>query len=126
MTKNNMTKLFQVPASVSKITTLRGDKTIRLQVDTSRELTADEVSLLWSLYEREGWFLFKETEINKEDTLSVPDTSPEFKSDKTPSQRLRNVIYVFWDKNGAKGNFDDFYKKQIEKIITRIKDELDN
>lgn len=121
-----MEKLFQVPSVISGIKTLRGDKTIRLQIDTAIELKPEEVALLWSLYEKQGWFLFKEAEINEEDTLSVPDTTPEFKSDKTPSQRLRNTIYVFWEQNGAKGGFDDFYKKQVEKIITRIKEELDN
>lgn len=119
-----MKKLFQVPAVVSGIKTLRGDKTIRLQIDTALELQPEEVALLWSLYEKQGHFLFKEAEIKEEDTLSVPDTAPEFKNDKTPSQRLRNVIYVFWEQNGATGSFDDFYKKQINKLIDKIKGEL--
>lgn len=44
---------------------------------------------------------------------------------KTPSQRLRGVLYVYWESQGAKGDFDDFYKKYLNSIIESIKAKLD-
>jgi len=43
---------------------------------------------------------------------------------KTPSNRLRNVLYVLWEQEGGKGDFDDFYKRQMEKVIDAYKGKL--
>jgi hypothetical protein len=44
---------------------------------------------------------------------------------KTPSQRLRACLWVLWDQQGKKGNFNDFYASQIDRIVERIKTKLD-
>ena len=44
---------------------------------------------------------------------------------KTPSNRLRNVLFVLWTQEGSKGEFDEFYKKYIEKFINAIKEKLE-
>ena len=44
---------------------------------------------------------------------------------KTPSQRLRAVLYVLWEQGGGKGDSNDFYRKYMEKIIGTIKDKLE-
>jgi hypothetical protein len=46
--------------------------------------------------------------------------------EKSPSQRLRDVLYVLWEHRGSKGDFEQFYIASIEKVINRIKEELDN
>lgn len=55
--------------------------------------------------------------------------APEYKiskeiDQKTPSQRLRNVLYVLWEQEGSKGDFDTFYKEQLNKIIEHYKSKL--
>lgn len=44
---------------------------------------------------------------------------------KTPGNRLRNTLYVLWQQEGGKEEFDDFYKKYMEKFINAIKERLD-
>lgn len=44
---------------------------------------------------------------------------------KTPSVRLRGVLYVLWQQSGSKGNFDDFYRAEMEGIIEAVKNRLD-
>ena len=44
---------------------------------------------------------------------------------KTPSQRIRGVLYILWEQLGMKGDFNDFYREQMEKIIDSIKAKLD-
>lgn len=45
---------------------------------------------------------------------------------KTPSQRLRSVIYVYWEQlNHPEDKFETFYDKMMEKFISAIKDKLE-
>jgi len=71
-----------------------------------------------------GWFLFSGETIKSEE-LDLPDVKPEFKGDKTVSQRQRNVLYVYWEQNGSKGTFDNFYKQKLEIYINSIKEKLE-
>jgi hypothetical protein len=55
--------------------------------------------------------------------------APKYKIDKeleqkTPSNRLRNALYVLWEQSGSKEEFDDFYKKQMERFIEVVKEKL--
>lgn len=43
---------------------------------------------------------------------------------KTPGQRLRATLYVYWTQQGEPGDFDSFYKDQMEKFIDKIKGAL--
>jgi len=45
---------------------------------------------------------------------------------KTPSTRLRAVIYLYWEQNLKDKyiKFDDYYKMVIESFIVRIKKRL--
>jgi len=114
--------MFQVPAHISKITTM-GDRSLRLQVDVSQELSPEENAKVFQLYNTLGYFIFKDAQIEPDD-IDVPDYVKEFKTDKTPSQRLRAVLYIHWEQNGKQGKFDDYYKSKLEEIINHFKDKL--
>lgn len=43
---------------------------------------------------------------------------------KTPSQRLRSVLYVWHQQSGAGGEFEQFYLRRMEEIINQVKAEL--
>lgn len=110
-----------LPATIENIST-RVDKTLKIIIST-QETTSEQSSKLFSLHQKFGWFLFDENDIKEKDVPLEP--APEFKTDKSPSQRLRAVLYVYWEENTKKNeNFDDFYKKWIEKKIGEIKEYL--
>lgn len=44
---------------------------------------------------------------------------------KTASSRLRGSLYVLWEKRGKEGEFDTFYRTNMEKFIERIKSLID-
>jgi len=47
-------------------------------------------------------------------------------SGKSPSQRLKAVLFVLWKQTGEPENdFDLFYKLEMEKIIDKIKEKLE-
>lgn len=52
---------------------------------------------------------------------SIEGAKPNKKSE---SQKLRAVLYVWWEKMGATGNFKRFYEMQMEKLIEHVKAKL--
>jgi len=48
------------------------------------------------------------------------DVKQEFEN-KTPSMRLRAVLFVVWKQASEPGEFDHFYREKMEQIINKIK-----
>lgn len=101
-----------------------GDGGIRVMVDTN-ELTDEEAAMLFSFKGQEGYFVFAAQKPNVEE-LDIPDVTPEFRGEKTPSQRLRAILYRLWEQNGATGTFEVYYRTSMEKIMTSLKEKLDD
>jgi len=71
-----------------------------------------------------GWLLFAANEIKDED---IPDENAPKDEWKTPSQRLRGVLYVLFKKenpNAGGDEFNAYYTKRLEKIIEQIKEKI--
>lgn len=121
-----MVNIFQTNAYVKKVTTL-ADKGLKIELET-QELDSQSKATLFDLHDKYAWVAFKEFESGdlKENELDIPETPTEFKGDKTPSQRLRAVIFIYWEQNAkGKEDFDTFYKRQMNKLIEKIKAELE-
>ncbi len=118
--------ILQFNSYIKKISTLP-DRTIKLTIET-QELPPDDMAKIFDLMDKYCWLALKEQEAGDitEDELDIPEVKTEFKKDRTPSERLRAVIYVYWSQNrSAKEDFDTFYRRNMEKIIDRIKNELE-
>ena len=113
---------IQIPALIDSLRTLK-DGSVKITIET-QELRAEDAAILFSYRNTLGWLLFKETEFSREDIISVPDVVPEFASDKTPSKRLRAVLFVMWEQLGKPGEFDSWYKGKMDKIIQHFKEQL--
>jgi hypothetical protein len=114
--------MFQVPSSIQSVRTLV-DGGNKLDIIT-RELNPEEMTELFKLKGKEGWFLFKENIINNDDIAELPDVRIE-KSDKTPSQRLRDRMFVYYNKTHSdRENFNNWYIEQLEKIGLSYLDKL--
>ncbi len=123
-----MSIYFQTPATIKAngIST-KADGTIDVVFNT-QEMGAAETAALFSMRAKFGQLAFISQEIALTDTqldeLDIPESSPEFKGDKSPSQRLRAVLYVLWEQDGKRGEFETFYRVRMERIIETIKDKL--
>ena len=115
-------KYLQIPGFISKVTT-RQDRCLKIQFDT-QELTPEQNAEVFSYFQKYGTFAFAEGEGTIED-IKVPEYLPIEKGDKTPSARLRNVLYVWWEQQGEPDDPDIFYKNYMEIIINHIKSKLD-
>ena|ERR1035437_6160145 len=105
------------------IDSIRGNKdgSFSIKIETP-ELTPEESTKLFELRNIEMWLGMDRLPINK---LDIPEETVEFKTDKSDSQRLRDVLYVFWQtKTKKEKTFEEFRKIQMEKFINLIKDKL--
>lgn len=104
---------------------LRKDGSATLRFST-QEINDQDILTVKQFYGHFGTLLFSENEIQPKD---IPQSDLEFEG-KTPSKRLRNVIFVLWRqmKDGGKTTmgFEDFYSGQMENLITQYKEKLDH
>lgn len=98
------------------------DATLSIKLGT-QELSPEDTAKIFEMGNKQIYVAFAETEITK---LDIPEEMVEFPGDKSPSERLRGVLYVYWDtKTDKKKSFDEFRKDYMEKIISNVKDKLD-
>jgi len=120
---------------IDKVSTL-ADGSLRVYLGTP-ELTSETMVNLFGMIKKPGYVLISTSTINQDqvDAVEKATTNVEF-SEKTPSQRMRGVLYKLWEKtqpktmNGDTGqmeyvDFDLFYKRQMNKIIDHFKTKLD-
>ena len=94
------------------------NRSLRLQIDTQENLSDEEVMKIMSKFDQLGYFCFLvgETEIKAEDLINLPKIEVE-KGEKTPSQRLRNRLFVWYKKTHTnKDDFNAWYTDYLEKL----------
>ena len=103
-----------------------GNHSLRLQVDLEKELNPEENAKVFALYNKLGWFVFKEAEIKEQDLVDLPEEVLEFKDQKSSSQILRNRLYVHYkDKHGNDEGFEDWRKKEMLRIGQHYLDKME-
>lgn len=111
------------PGTITKITTME-DNVLRLQVDCQEMGSKNEMALL-ALRNKLGWFLFVENSKDiKQEDLNLPEIQTD-KGEKTPAQQLRAVIWRIWEQGGKKGDSELHYRVSMNKIINKLKEQLD-
>lgn len=111
-------ELIQVPASVVGMNP-RQDRSWNIKFET-QELSGEDVKTLANNFQGEGWLVFSPNEIALKD---VPTDTAEA-GVKSPSQRLRAVIYILWQQRGGKGDFESFYRTYLGTLIEYVKSKL--
>lgn len=101
-----------LPAQFDNIS-LRKDGSCLLKFET-RELSAEELFTILQYRNTDGWLLFSQ---NKD--MKAPEIEAELDT-KSPSERLKNALYVrFMDKKVV-GTFRTYYEQQMEKVIQQV------
>ncbi len=111
--------MLKLPATFDRFSS-RSDGSYGLSF-SSQEADLGELAMLHGHVRQFGWLLFKEQEIKDED---IPDEDPDDDS-KTPSQRLRSRMFVYWKSKVNDGDFKKWYQGQMEKIGDRYLEKLD-
>lgn len=115
--------MIVLPAQIESIAS-RKDKTIRLTLGT-QELSPNASAQLFSMNQDFCYIAIK-TESFLQNELNIIDELKADMNAKTPSQRLRNILYRNFEQNneGYK-DFNTFYISMMEKICEHYKNKLD-
>jgi hypothetical protein len=116
-------KTVQCSAQIDRISS-RKDRTLSVVLNT-QEMSPKETGQLFDFQGLQIWVAFAETALTYTD-LEIPDTMVATDDTKSPSERLRAVLFVYYKQNESKLNkpFDTFYREQMERYIDSIKAKL--
>jgi len=89
-------KTAQFSAQIDGVTAKK-DRTLSVKLGT-QEMQSEDSAFLLSLMEKQIWVAVSETPLTHED-LEIPEVIMEFKNDKSPSSRLRAVLFVYYTKH---------------------------
>jgi len=114
-----------IPAILEGFNTLK-DKTFKLTFHTN-ELSPELVSFLAGNLQQFGFLAFKKDEFHRDEVELIENLKADFEdTGKTPSRRLRGVLYRSWEQNNERYDvFNDYYQSKMEKIINHFKKDLD-
>ena len=109
---------------VAKVSTL-ADGSISLTIHT-QELPEETMMRLFQLRKKPGMILISSDNISKEEVIEVEKFTMDYEiGAKTPSQRLRAVLYRVWEQTAQNFDFPIWYESQLERIINKYKSTLD-
>jgi hypothetical protein len=96
------------------------DHGMRARIETN-ELTDEEKLCLLKYDGTFGYFMFKPNEVQPNE---IPEGNADFKG-KSPSQRLRAVLFLLHREAGGKPEtFPEYYNAELEKVINSYKSRI--
>jgi hypothetical protein len=113
-------KAIDLKHSVIERISSRKDHSISFGVSTP-ELTSEQAAAFLGLHGANCRMMIQPLD-------QEADALVEIKSEteaKTQSQRIRACIFVQWKQGGKKGDFNDFYNRETERIIDWLKKKLE-
>lgn len=119
-----MSDHFIVAASMEGLTPKKdGSMSMRF---TTYILSDEQKHVLLSMYGKSGFLHFKDGEIAPEEKEMLDSCDMELSDNKSMSQRLRNVMYRFWEsKHKDYCDFKTLYQNEMMKLLTHYKDKID-
>jgi len=105
----------------------KADKSVTISFNTMQEQSTIEMAELDDMFQQDcviaikpGETPFLDGELKDLDSI---DMDIEDRS-KTPSKRLRNVLYRLWEQDSNELEWKEFYKNKMERLIEQIKTRL--
>lgn len=113
-----MSKAITCDVALTSAST-RADGSLGLRFSTP-ELNASEKTVFFELLNQNLKMLLQPKD---GEPAELKDVKREFEC-KTPSQRLRAVLFVAWKQAKEPGEFEDFYRSKMDFYINDIKENL--
>jgi hypothetical protein len=101
----------------------RKDHTLAIKVSTN-ELTSEDTAYIFSMFQKPLFMAIADTGIER---LDVPDDLVEFKDEKSPSKRLKSVMFIYFKQkmSGKQGDFNKWYENYLDELRNKFLDKLD-
>lgn len=117
--------MITLPAILESFRSLK-DRTYKITFETS-ELNPKQLGEIGSALNFPGFLAFNRDTFQKAQLDLIKETKVDYDdTNKTPSKRLRGVLFVYFQQE-KKGydSFEDYYRMEMEKIINHFKNKLD-
>lgn len=117
-------ELLQIPSELHKVVSMN-NRSLRIIFDSQENLTDELMTGVMNKLGKTGWmcFLAEERKIDILDVVGLPELKLE-KDEKSPSQRLRSALFVYWQQKKPTEDFEQFYFSQMGKFIDHVKEKL--
>ena len=116
--------MILIPAQIEGIQS-RKDKTIKLTIGT-QELSPSQAADLFQLNQQFCYFAIKVETFQKDEIEDLNSLKADLETNKTPSQRLRGILYLNYEKdNEGYKDFTTYYVSKMERICDHYKTKLD-
>ena len=113
-----------LPVYITRINS-RKDRSWAITIETN-ELTPEQLAGLAVMQNTYGVMAFKESELTYEETTALDSIEATLPAGKSPSQRLRNVLYKhFLNNPEGFSKFEDYYAFRMERLIKILIDKLE-
>jgi len=90
------------------------------------ELAPDKAAQLLMFNNKFAYIALKEEPFSNEEQKALESLKSDEVIGKTPSQRIRNVLYILYDKDSEGfDTFDLYYRHKAEKYISWLKNKID-
>ena len=120
-------QIFQIPGYIVRDKSMNGGGR-QFVIETQEALNPEMVTRLISLENKLGWFTFSVDVIEAVDIkplINKKIDAAKYDKGKSPSQRLRSVLYLIHQATGGtKENFQQYYDSIMEQLINKYKDKL--
>jgi hypothetical protein len=105
----------------------RKDKSVSLTFITSTEQTSQQFIEIDKLLDSSGVVFFKDSEnISEEEISSLEATKIDVKvKGKSQSQKIRNKIWVLWNKQNTAHTKEEYYKAETDLILRYLQKKID-
>jgi len=105
--------------------TRKKDKSINLRFTTQLEQTSEQLMEMDKVLDSSGVLFYKSNgNLTTEEVKELESVEIEVEG-KTQSKKIRNKIWVLWNKLKTDTSSDDFYKNKTEKILDYLQKEID-
>lgn len=116
-----MNELLQFPAELISYKTYQTKQELQVSFEL-QELAAEDLAKLISNKGKTGYLVFSPNRnIEAQDVPTEPVKETE---QKTHSQRLRSILFVYWKHMKLPNDFESYYNNYMETAIQSIKDKL--
>jgi len=116
--------MLLIPTIIERVAT-RKDNTISISL-ACNELSPNDVGTIMSMHNKYCYTALKPENFTKMELDMIKDLKVSDEIGKTPSQRLRGVMYRGFEKNNEGfSSFESYYTNKMETIITHLKSKLD-
>lgn len=116
--------MIVIPATIENIAT-RSDGSIKVVIGT-QIIEPDKVGQLFQLRNKLGYVALKEANFQPDETDALTEIDSDLKNlGKTPSQRMRNVLFILFKQNNeGYQTFNEYYNSKTEIVIEHFKSKI--